>query len=183
MKKILISFFIITLLTGCSFNTKNLTNETPKEVVEKYFSNYQTLSNDVLKQLDDVIEKEKLSTEAKSDYRDIMKKHYKDLNYEIKDEVIDGNKATVITEIEVYDYSKTLKEADSYLKDHKEEFNNEKGEYDIVKFNDYRVKKLKDVKDKTKYTLNLALTKTDDKWILDDISETDENKIHGTYIS
>ncbi len=183
MKKIFISLLAVLALTGCSCSMNKLTNETPKEVVEKYFSNYQTLSNDVLSQLDKVIDKENFVSTSKDDYRDIMKKHYKDLNYEIKDEIIDGNKATVVTEIEVYDYSQALKEANAYLNEHKEEFNNQDGIYDVNLFNTYRITKLKDIKDKVKYTLNLTLTKTDDKWVLDDISDIDESKIHGTYMS
>ncbi len=183
MKKVLISLLALITLTGCSLSTKNLTNETPTEVVEKYFSNYQTLSTDVLSQLDTAIEKEQFTTTQASDYREVMKRHYKDLTYQIKDEVIDGDKATVVTEIEVYDYSKVLKDADTYQTEHKDEFNDAEGNYDISLFNTYRISKLKDVSDKVKYTLNLTLTKTDDKWVLDNISDTDESKIHGTYIS
>ena len=183
MKKVLISIFALGLLTGCSCSNTNLIEETPTEVVEKYFSNYQTLSNDVLTQLDTVIDKENFTTTQQEDYREIMKKHYKDLKYEIKDEVIDGDKATVVTEVEVYDYSKALKESDAYLEEHKSEFNNAEGTYDVNLFNDYRINKLKEVNDKSKYTLNLTLTKTGDKWVLDNVSDTDESKIHGTYVS
>lgn len=183
MKKVLISVLTLFILTGCTIGGKNLTNETPTEVVEKYFSNYQTLSNDVLTQLDTVIDKENFTTTQKEDYREIMKKHYKNITYQIKDEVVDGDKATVVTEIEVYDYSKVLAEADTYLNEHQAEFTDAQGNYDVNLFNDYRINKLKDVDDKAKYTLNLTLTKTNDKWILDNISDTDESKIHGTYVS
>lgn len=182
MKKVLISFLSLIVLTGCSCSPSKLVDSTPTEVVERYFSNYQTLSSDVLTQLEDTMD-EAFTDTQRDDYRDFMKKHYKDLNYEIKDEIIDGDKATVVTEIEVYDYSKVLKESDAYLNEHPEEFNDDKGNYDISLFNDYRINKLKDVNDKVTYTLNLTLTKTNDKWILDDISDVDESKIHGTYVS
>ena len=38
-------------------------------------------------------------------------------------------------------------------------------------------------KDKIKYTLNLTLTKKDKKWVLNDISESDRQKLHGLYNS
>lgn len=52
---------------------------------------------------------------------------------------------------------------------------------DHEKFMDYKIKQLKDVKDKVKHTLTLTLTKKDKKWVLDDVSETDRLKIHGLY--
>ena len=48
---------------------------------------------------------------------------------------------------------------------------------------DYRIKQLEDVKERVKYTLNLTLTKKDKKWVLNDITETDRQKIHGLYNS
>ena len=49
------------------------------------------------------------------------------------------------------------------------------------KFIDYRLSELEKVKDKVKYTLDLPLTKIDDKWELDQISSLDEDKILGIY--
>ena len=46
---------------------------------------------------------------------------------------------------------------------------------------DYKLKQLSLVKDKVKYTINFTLTKTDDKWTLDDITEIDRQKLHGLY--
>ena len=43
--------------------------------------------------------------------------------------------------------------------------------------------KMEAVKDKIKYTLNLTLTKKDKKWVLNDISESDRQKLHGLYNS
>lgn len=182
MKKILTIVSLI-LVTGCSLGNNKIMKETPTKKVEKFFSNYQTLDAEVLKQLDETVNKESdFTEEQKNDYKELMKKHYKNLKYEIKDEVIDGDTATVTVEIEVTDYSKSMKEADDYLSQNTKEFNNEQGTYDITLFNKYRLEKLKDVKDKVKYTLDLTLTKVNNDWILDTISDTDESKIHGTYV-
>lgn len=181
MKKALSLGLLTLILTGCACSA-NITKDTPTQKVEKFFNNYQTLDNDVLTQLDEVIEREATFTDdQKEEYRKLMKKHYQDIEYEIKDEVVDGDNATITVEIEVRDYSKTMKDADIYLGEHPEEFNDENGAYDVSLFNKYRLGKLKEVDEKVKYTLNLTLTKIDDEWRLDDISEVDESKIHGTY--
>lgn len=181
MKKVLSFIVLLGLSTGCAC-TANITKSTPTKEVEKFFNNYQTLNNDVVSQLDDVVQKELTFTEdQKEKYKDIMKKHYQDLTYEIKDEVIDGDNATVTVEIEVRDYSKIMSDADTYLTEHPEEFNDETGAYNVSLFNDYRLEQIKEAKEKVKYTLNLTLTKVDDEWRLDDLSEIDESKIHGTY--
>lgn len=181
MKKILSFMILLGLATGCSC-TADITASTPTKEVEKFFNNYQTLNNDVIAQLDDVVEKEMTFTEDQKDkYKDIMKKHYQDLEYEIKDEVINGDNATVTVEIEVRDYSKIMSEADTYLAEHPEEFNDETGAYNASLFHEYRLEKIKAAEEKVEYTLNLTLTKIDDEWKLDDLSEIDESKIHGTY--
>lgn len=181
MKKIVISIALLGILTGCSCS-KSLTKETPTEVVEAYFSNYQSLSDDVLTQLDTAIDKDSLTDAQKDDYRDLMKDHYKNLKYEIKDEIIDGDTATVTTEVTVKDYSKVTQDAETYLSEHKTEFNDAEGNYDESLYNDYRIKKLKEVEDTATYTLELTLSKINDKWELDTITDDDESKIQGTYI-
>ena len=112
-----------------------------------------------------------------------MKKHYKNLEYEIKDEVINGDSATVTVKIKVTDYSKILNESKKYLEEHEDEFKNDEGVYDASLYNDYRLNKLKEAKDKVEYTIDLTLSKVDGKWYMDDIDSTTESKINGTYQS
>ncbi len=177
MKKFIILWFLPFLLVGCG----KMMN-TPTKKVEMFFANYQSLDDSVIEQLNDVANEEELfNSTQKKEYVDIMKKHYQDLKYEIKDEIIDGDTATVTVEIEVNDYSKTLKDAENYLNEHKEEFNNDKNEYDESLFTSYRLEQLKNSTDKVKYTLNIYLTKVDNEWKMDDLSETDRMKINGLY--
>lgn len=181
MKKIAWAFalLMIVLISGCGEKTML---DTPTKKVEAYFNNYQTLNDDVLTQLDETIDKDDtLGENEKDEYREFMKKHYQDLKYEVKDEVIDGDTATVTVEIEVRDYTKVMTDADTYLEENKDTFNDEEGNYDETLFTKYRLDKLKDVTDTVKYTLDLTLTKVDDEWQLDDISDEDEQKIHGMY--
>jgi len=178
MKKIILGVLSILVLTGCGEKMFN----TPTKKVEMFFQNYQTLSDEVIEQLNNVVnEEENFNAEERLAYKELMKKHYQELKYEIKDEQIDGDKATVTVEIEVTDYSNALKEADQYLENNKSEFYDENGVYNEFLFTTYRIEQLKKVTDRVKFTLNLTLSKVDDEWKLDDISDIDEQKINGVY--
>ncbi len=168
------------LLVGCNVG-KTLTN-TPTKQVEIFLTKYQTLDKDVLDDLDRVIANEENFTgQHREKYRDMMKASYQKLAYQIKDEKVDGDNATVTAEIEVIDYGKLLSSANVYLEEHREEFQDENGEYNVKKFIDYRLDKMKDNKEKVKYTIDFHLTKKNDEWKLDDLSKTDEQKIQGVY--
>ena len=101
--------------------------------------------------------------------------------YKIKEETINGDRATVETEIEVTDYTKALKEAEKYRLTNESEFLNDNKVFDESKFNDYKLELLKSNKDKVKYTIYFSLTKIDNEWVLDDLTETEEEKILGIY--
>lgn len=177
MKKIILFIIALTFVVGCN----NLMN-TPTKKTEEFLNKYQKLDNKVLTQLDSVLDTSyDLNEKQKEKYKDIMKKQYKDLVYTIKEETVDGNTATVKVEIEVYDYRKTLDDADSYFKNSQDEFQKSDGSVDNEKFMDYKLNKLQSEKTRVKYTLNLTLTKEDDVWTMNDITETDRKKIQGIY--
>ena len=130
MKKkiLLVTAFIfgIILSIGCS----QMMN-TPTKQVEEFLNKYQTMDDKVMKQLDEVIDSAGTMTkEQKEKYRELMKNQYKNLTYKIKDDTEDGDEATVEVEIEVYDYITAIKNSESYLLAHKEEFLTEEKEVD-----------------------------------------------------
>lgn len=177
MKKFLIMFLLI--FTGCS--TSKLLN-TPTKKTEMFFSKYQALDDEVLNQLKGVVNNElSFFEDDKDKYIELMKNHYQTLKYEIKDEVIDGDMAVVTVEIDVLDYSKILKDTEEYYISHKEEFNDENNEYDERMFNRYRIEKLKDAKERVKFTIDIKLTKIEDEWTIDDLDQKTEEKIEGIY--
>ncbi len=179
MKKFLVAIFTALLLSGCSLGKMD---NTPTKQVEKYLNNYQTLDSNVLTQLDSIVARETSFTDSqKQDYRDLLKKHYQDLTYNIKEETVNGDKATVEVEIEVNDYTKAIKEAESYKKENEKEFLDENNTFDESKFNDYKLDLLKKSKERVKYTLYFSLTKTDGDWNLDKLTETEQEKILGIY--
>ena len=178
MKKMVIGLMIVLFMFGCENNLMN----TPTKRVETLMNNYITLDKEVLDDLDETLLSETVMTQAQKDkYREIIKKQYQNLAYEIKNETIDGNNATVDVEIEVYNYKKIIDDANTYLTNNQSEFLNETGAVDAEKFNEYKLEQLKNAKDKVTYTLNLTLKKVDDKWILDNLSDTEISKIHGMY--
>lgn len=180
MKKFLISLVAFSILTGCSCAKEEEMKASDR--VDEYFSKYQELDQELLEDLNNVIETDDtLSYEQKEQYREIMKKHYKDLEYDIKDEVVNGDSATVTVVIKVTDFSKILSESKAYLEEHEDEFKNDEGAYDVSLYNDYRLNKLKEAKDKVEYTIDLTLSKVDGKWYMDDIDSVTENKINGNY--
>lgn len=179
MRKIIIMALMLIGLTGCSL-TKDMDN-TPTKKVESFLNNYQTLNEDVLADLDDVVEKEtSFNSDQKKKYKDIIKSNYQKMTYVIKDEEVDGDTAIVKTEIEVIDYTKIVSKSNQYLKDHPDEFLTDK-KYDDSLFVEYKLKQLKEAKEKVKYTIDFTLTKDKDEWMLDSISDDVRDKINGIY--
>ena len=176
MKKIISLVVIILLITGCNIG-KNMDN-TPTKKVEAYLDSYQKLDDNVLNDLDTLIEDTEYTVEQRARYKQIFKKHYSNLKYEIKDEIIDGNKATVNTEITVTDYSKILNETVN-----EDEFRDDTGAYNPKLYYDYQLDKLEGATEKIKYTVTFHLTKKDNEWVIDDLDETAMKKIHGIYLS
>ena len=177
MKKLL--FLVVTsiLLLGCN----NLSN-TPTKKAEEFLKKYQALDNSVLTDLNKVVDEDSsLNESQKNTYKDIMKKHYQSLSYEVKDETVDGNKAVVTVEISVTDFKKVLDEANNYMNNNPEQFEDENGDYSVSRFNDYKLEQLKEAKDKVRYTLELKLTKVNDVWTLDTLSQDIYDKINGVY--
>ena len=143
MRKILLmTLSFLFLVTGCSYEETML--NTPTKKVEMFFANYQTLNEDVMDDLDTVVdEDERFNTKQRESYRELMKKHYQAIQYDAKDEKINGDEADVRVEIEVIDYSKILKDTDRYLQEHRDEFLDEQGEYDETKYMGLSFRKVK----------------------------------------
>ena len=179
MKKFFYIMCMLLLLCGC--NMLDMKN-TPTKQVERFFNNYQILDKDVLSSIDDIVlTKTYLTEKQKDEYRDILKNHYEKLDYEIIEETINGDKASVKVEIEVYDYTKTIQKVEEMKLIHEEQFYNDNNEYSEELYQDYKLKQLKDTKDRVKYTLYITLTKVDDKWTVDILSSIDQDKILGIY--
>jgi len=177
MKKFLLLISFVLILVGCESVMNN-----PTKRVETFLNKYQTMDEEVLKQLDTTLNNNSDLTKAqKEEYKNLMKKQYQNLTYTIKDEEIDGDKAIVKVEIEVYDFNKAMNDADDYLLQNPDEFILGEDLVDNEKFMDYKIKQMKNTMDKVKYTIEFNLTKEDDKWTLNNVDEITRQKIHGIY--
>lgn len=204
MKKLFsILLLCLFLVTGCG------NSMTPTGAVEDFLGKYQSMDSDVLAQLDKVVNDDTtMSDEQKKEYKSLMEKQYQYLSYKVTDEEIVGDTATVDVEIEVFDYASSIRKSDEYYEKNKDMFeeayedDNESKE-DMVdnnashegnvntddgnivtqtkKYIDYKIEQMKTVTDKIKYTITFNLSKKDNEWVVDDISDIDRQKIHGLF--
>jgi hypothetical protein len=179
MKKILGILVLITIVSGCALLR---TNTSPKRAVETLLGKYQQVDNEILTQLDDLMADEDLTTAQQVEYRKLMRKQFESLTYTIKDEVIDGENALVTVEIEVYDLGKAQADIERYLDENRDEFLDDEGVFVPGRFTDYRIERLMEQEDRIKYTLDLRLTRENEEWRLDDLTEVERQKIHGIYV-
>lgn len=175
MKKILI-LLVLIFLVGC--NNSN----TPVGEVEKFLSKYQNLDNEIIVGLNNELEDDtSLTEDQRTLYLELWKKHYKNLKYSIKDSKIEDDRAIVTASIEVTDYTKSVNESDIYRENHMEEFQDEAGNYDIVKFNDFKISRLMNVTDTVKFEIDFQVIKTNGKWVLSELTNDDYLKLSGMY--
>ena len=81
----------------------------------------------------------------------------------------------------MYDYSKAISETEDNLLNNADSFKDERGEVSTTIYNDKKLEALENANDRVKYTINFTLSKMEDEWIVDDLTETERMKIHGLY--
>lgn len=223
MKKFIVALMVI-LMSACTLGMSN----TPKEKVSEFLDKYKNENTDIISQLEETIDNDITDEDHKSRYKTLMTNQYKNMEYEIKDEIIEDDNAVVEVEITVYDYASAIKNSNTYLNDHADEFKKDTKEtvseieekvedaaedvkektnevtndvkdkindatgnnntttnntdYDETKFMDYKLSLMEKVTDKVKYTMEFTLTKVNDEWQLDALSNSDIEKLHGIYI-
>lgn len=148
----------VILLIGLLLCSCSLSN-TPTSRVEERMSLYQKYDK---KFGDDY----KLFGTLDSKYQDLVKKQYMNMNYEIKDELIDGDEAVVSLEIEVIDYSDYVVGGTIYNDNY----------YDDI-FN-----KMKNEKKKIIYTIEINLYKNSNgNWVIKPLLNEVKYKLLGIY--
>jgi len=177
MKNIIKVFGICLMFLVCA--ACSLGN-TPTSAVERLFARYNTNDEEIVVELDDYVNESDLTDEQSSKYKDVYLKQFKDMKYEIKDEVIDGDTATVTAQITVYDYYKATEDANDYLANNPDEFKTD-DIYDESLFTDYKLDMLKKVNETVDYTIDFTLTKVDNEWVVNDLTTEQLEKIHGVY--
>ena len=133
------------MITGCNLNNN------PTSKVEELLGKYQGLDKEITYDYTSLTNDSSLSKELIEKYE------------EVKEETIDGNTATITTEIEVINYKKVLEES-------------KESNHETI------IKELNHTKNKTTYTIDFTVTKTKKgKWIIDPITEEQKLKLLGIY--
>lgn len=174
MKKII--YLIITALIcfGCA-------NNTARSTVDNYMKKYKTLDSEVLVDLENTIKNENLTNEQENKYRDILKKQYKDLTFNILEEEYDDEVSYVTVKIEVYNLYKVQSDSLIYLENNPQEFYDNNNNYDINKYIDYKLDKMKNTTERVNYIITFTVTKEDNKYVIENLTNDDLKKIHGIY--
>jgi hypothetical protein len=173
-KKFIVLLLMLICLFGCAIGN------TPTKKVEDLLKKYQSNTDSIKTELNDYIKTLNIPDNYVDDYKKVYLKQYSDLKYEIKNESINGDNATVETEIEVYDYYKTENDVTSYIATNPTEFAIN-GVYSVNEGLKYKIDALNNTKDRVKYTINFTLTKVNDNWTIDNLTDEILEKIHGTY--
>ena len=152
-------FFLI----GCS-------NNTAKDRVIYFLGEYQELSADVMASLEQRLDNEQWNNEQKEKYRQIMKRQYRDLKYNIMDERFNNGTQYIDVKIEVYDFY-MAQESVNYYED-----NTSKS------YLDFKLDAMMNTNDRIEYLLTFKLEKDDNnKYQIIDLQDSDIEKIHGIY--
>lgn len=177
MKKrvcIFLSMLLILVLTGC------MSNVSPKEKVEKFLNAYIQNDSDIILELEEYLDKQDLTNEQRSRYKEIIKDEYSTLKYNIKKETIDGNNATVEVEITVKDLYAASSQAENNLLENPIDFYVD-GSYSKEKFINHKLDIMETTKETTTYPIEFNLEKNDGAWHLKEIDQEVLEKIHGIY--
>ena len=175
MKKVLIVLTILLFLVGCSLSN------TPSGRVEEYLSNYNNLSEEVLMDIDAKVMSSNLSNDNKESYKKVLKREYENMRYEIKDEIINGDKASVVVKISVYDLYKIEQESISYMNTNASEFYDGNNIFSNDLYNTYRLGEMLKAKDMVDYEVQFELYKKNDEWILENPNNEVIEKLNGLY--
>lgn len=176
MKKIIKTLIIVFMLTACSMSN------TPKSKVEIYLNQFNSLSENVKKDLETSVASENLSDSNKDIYRKVLERQYKNIKYDIKDEQINGDNATVTVQITVYDFYKSNNNVEKYYAEHTDEFTTDNGTtIDLEKYTKYRLDEMLKMDETVDYEIKFNLNKEDGEWVIQNPDRTTLEKIHGLY--
>lgn len=175
MKKVILFVLGIFLIVGCASIKDN-----PKMKVEEILKKYNSLSDEILIDLDKKMLEANVEENLKDDMKDLYKKQYKDMKYKILNEKIDKDEATVEVEITVYDYLTAKEEATKYVDSHSEEFmvGNVVDDYKIQQ---YLIEKQEGTEKRRKEKIIFNLHKDNGEWVVDNLNNETILKIHGIY--
>lgn len=175
-KLLVVALAIVVFAIGCA----SLSN-TPSGRVEEFLRRYQTTSDAVLIELGDFLDTLELDPEVREDYHAIYIRQYQDLEFEIQSENIDGNRAIVTVLIRVYDYYQANININNFIATNQNKFLDDEGQFSPTLAFKHRIEELSRVNNRVEHTIDFSLTRVNDEWTMDSLSEDILEKIHGTF--
>lgn len=175
MKKYLVTLLTLILLCGCTMTG------TPTLKVSEYLGKFNSLDEAVIQDMESAIIEENLSADNTTIYRDVLKRQYKDMKYDIVDEQINGDTAVVTAKITVYDYYDSKVKSETYMNEHQDEFLDQDSVFNEESYMKYRLDQMMNMNDTITHEVSFNLTKQDDEWVIADIDRVTLEKIHGLY--
>ena len=163
-KIVLLLSLLIMVATGCAISN------TPNSKVEELLGKYQCLDSSVVNiQTSDLATGTNLDDDLEKRYKEVIKRQYKNMSYEIKDDKIDGDSAVITTEVKVLDYKSVYSKYAN---------NNE----EVEDYDRHVIDDLEKIHDKITYTIDFNLTR-DNKgvWKLDGLTTAAQDKLLGIY--
>ena len=155
---------------------------TPKQRAEELLNKYIKNDKEVMKELDEYIEKQELNPKQKEIYKEVLQNEYAGIKYKIVNETIKGNKAIVTAKIKVKNLYKIEKDAIDYMHNNPNEFLTER-KFNQNKFLNYKLEQMLNRTDKTSYMIDINMTKKNNIWFINKLSDETIKKIHGLYQS
>lgn len=174
MKKIILLIMLL-ILVGCSLSN------TPSSVVSGYLDDFNTLSDSVILDIESKVSNESLSNKNKDTYKKVLSRSYQDMEYEIKDESINGEKAIVIVKVSVYDLYKADIDSLNYMNENMNEFYKMDNTFDNDLYDEYRLNNMLNTKDKVEYEITFNLYKNNGEWTLENPDRVILEKLNGLY--
>ena len=163
MKKIGIIIVLLLLLVGCG-------KKSASDEVIFFLEQYKKMNVSVINSLENDLAKEEWFDEQKERYRNVIKRQYKDMEYEIVHERYDSDLAFIDVKIKVYDYYKAQENIDYY--------NIDNG----MSLLDYKINAMANTNDRIEYPIVFKLEKdTKGDYKIIDLDNSDIEKIHGIY--
>lgn len=175
----IITLVVILLVTLVTILIVKSNNKSPVAQTKEYMNHYQKLDKDIIKNIkyeytDD------LTPTQKEKYIDIMKRQYENIEYDIREEVVNKTDAIITVEFTVYDLSSAMERANSYVEVYSDKFM--KGnKFDPYKATDYKLKTLMKYDERVTYSIDFFYYKEKGKWKMTDLGEVDLKKINGTF--
>ena len=168
-------FVVLFFLVGCGFNSS------VRSAVNDFFMKYTSLDETIMDQLNSYVKSEDLTDEQEEVYKEVIKRQYRNLEYEIVNEEVIDDETIVHVKIWVYDLYKAQKDALDYYNSNMDEFKDSDGYYDKDKYVDFKLNKMKDIDDKKEYELDLKVVKDGNKYRVKQLTNDELEKIHGIY--